>query len=251
MGNKSVTVIMATYNAKENLRQAIDSVLSQTYEYLELLVVDGASTDGTVEMLKGYGESLRFVSEPDQGIADAFNKGVARATGNFLYFLGADDFFLTEQAVQRMMDGIHSDDMLVCGKIQRVNLTGDHVYWIAPKSLHFCKAYLLFSMRLPHQGMFMNRRYFEQYGGFDLRCRYAMDYDLLLRAYKTFPPVIMKDIQVAAWREGGIGNDNPKDVYLEYDEIKRRNHIAPSWLLSIIHRYLLLKNGVRRILEKQ
>ncbi|BES66439.1 glycosyltransferase family 2 protein [Gottschalkiaceae bacterium SANA] len=250
MASKMVTVIIATYNAKENLRQAIDSVLSQTYESLELLVIDGASTDGTVGILDEYGDSLRYISEADEGIADAFNKGLKHARGDFLYFLGADDYFLKDQAIEEMMDGVDCDDMIVCGKIHRVNLTGDLVYWIAPKNLHFCKAYLLFSMRLPHQGMFMNRKYFDKYGGFNLGCRYAMDYDLLLRAYKNFPPVIMKDVEVAAWREGGIGNDNPKDVFREYDEIKRRNGIAPSCVLSIIHRFLVMKNGVRRALGK-
>lgn len=99
----------------------------------------------------------------------------------------------------------------------------------------FAPSSLRYKMSLPHQGLFTHRRFFQQYGLFDLQLKYAMDYELLLRAYQDFPPVLMKDIIVAAWLPGGVGAHSTLAVYREYRQIKAKHRIAPSWMLGAIH----------------
>lgn len=249
--NMKVSIIIATYNAEEYLNKAIDSVLNQTYKNLELIIIDGVSKDNTLNILKSYEDKLKYISEKDNGISDAFNKGIKMSTGNFIYFLGADDFLLKENVIEKMMEEITTNDMIICGKIKRVDITGDKCLWIAPKSLNFDKRSLLFRMSLPHQSVFMNRKFFDKYGYFDGSNKYSMDYDLLLRAYKEFPKVIMKDILVAAWREGGIGADVTEKVFEEYHNIKIKNNVSNVFILKLIKEYINFKYFIKTKILKR
>jgi len=244
-----VSIIIATYNSEQHLEQTLESVLKQTYKNIELIVVDGLSTDNTITILKKYLNKLTFISEQDLGISDAFNKGIRLSTGQFIYFLGSDDFLLSPYVIADMMENVDDHDMLLCGKIKRVSLNGQEVLWTAPKSMAFHKRSLLFKMALPHQGLFMNKKYFTEYGMFDVFNKYAMDYELLLRSFKNFPEVIMKDIYVAAWREGGIGADATEWVLEEYNKIKVKNKVAPVFLLNLIHKYIRFKYLVKKVIK--
>lgn len=93
------SVITAVYNGKKYLSRLISSVLKQSYPYVEWIVQDGGSTDGTLELLRPYEERIRLVSEPDTGVYDAWNKAVARATGDWAIFLGADDFLVNPHTI--------------------------------------------------------------------------------------------------------------------------------------------------------
>ncbi len=233
--NMKVSIIIATYNAEEYLNKAIESVLNQNYQNLELIIVDGLSKDNTINILDSYGDKIKYISEKDKGISDAFNKGIKNSTGDFIYFLGADDFFLADNVVEEMIKGVSINDMIICGKIKRVDITGEKCLWIAPKSLNFRRRSLLFKMSLPHQAIFMNREFFNRYGNFEVENKYSMDYELLLRAYKEFPKVIMKDILVAAWREGGIGADRTLDVLKGYRDIKIKNKVQSMWFIYFVY----------------
>ena len=88
-----ISIITITFNSEEHLEQTIESVAAQTYPSIEYIIVDGGSTDGTLDIIKRHEEDIdRWISEPDDGIADAFNKGIALATGDFVYFLNSDDY---------------------------------------------------------------------------------------------------------------------------------------------------------------
>jgi len=111
----------------------------------------------------------------------------------------------TPHVIEEMMVGIDpKKDMIICGKVDRIRDTKKYSV-IYTSSLQFSPWMLLYKMGLPHQGMFMNKRFFNKYGVFNTRLKYAMDYDLLLRAYHRFPNVIFKNVIVAGWREGGVG----------------------------------------------
>ena len=227
-----VSVIVATYNCKGEIEKTIKSFVDQTYRNKELIIIDGDSTDGTVEIIKKYEKYIaNWVSKPDKGISDAFNKGVKASKGDYLYFIGAGDCFWSEDALERMMDGV-KDETLVCGRINRVSEDGNNILYTS--SLDFEKWHLLYKMGLPHQALFTHKKFFDEYGLFDLNCKYAMDYELLLRAYKNFPNVVLKDVIVAAWREGGIGKDRTEEVLEEYRKIKIKNNIAPFCLIELI-----------------
>jgi glycosyltransferase involved in cell wall biosynthesis len=244
-----VTIIIATYNVASSLEKTIQSILSQTYPDIEIIVIDGGSTDGTVDILKKFQEKIAYwVSEPDKGISDAFNKGVQKATGTYINFQGAGDIFVSDTVIEQMMEGVQSDhDQLVCGRIQRAKGDGTILFTTKPV---FKKKSLLFRMSLPHQALFTSKLFFETYGLFDVNNRYCMDYELLLRAYRTLPAVVMKDVLVSAWQDGGIGTGRLLEVYREYDMIKRKHGVAPTWILSTIHRWILLKFYTKIIIKK-
>lgn len=234
-----VSVIIATYNCESDIEKTIRSFNDQTYRDKELIIIDAGSTDGTVEIIKKHKKDINYwISEPDKGISDAFNKSVKAAKGDYIYFIGAGDYFWSNDSIKRMMTGVDKEkDILVCGRINRVTENGKKVLYTS--SISFKKWMLLYKMGLPHQALFTNKKYFDNYGLFDENCRYAMDYELLLRAYKEFPRVVIKDVVVTAWRAGGIGTNKIDSILNEYHRIRLKNRIASVFVLNLI--YLLSK----------
>jgi glycosyltransferase involved in cell wall biosynthesis len=239
-----VSIITTVFNAASELEKTILSVAAQDYPNLEYVIIDGGSTDGTVEVIKKHQRQISYwISEKDRGISDAFNKGVKASTGNFINFQGAGDVLLAKDVVSRMMDNISGTEMILCGRIKRQTLEGETIF---ETGLDFQKWQLLYKMALPHQALFVNRNFFDRYGLFDLACKYAMDYELLLRAYRDFPPVCLKDIFVSGWQEGGIGTDRIAEVLSEYHRIRVKNQVLPVWLLWMIWKASLISHNLAK-----
>jgi glycosyltransferase involved in cell wall biosynthesis len=248
-----VSILTAVYNCESSIEKTIVSVLSQDYDNLEFIIIDGGSTDGTVDIIKKYEYAIDYwVSERDEGISDAFNKAVNLAAGDYVNFQGAGDYLLSNSVINEMMENIDpSQDMLICGRVQRVSDSDDaKVLWVAPKTYRkkFDKRSLLFKMSLPHQGLFMHKKMFEIYGIFDVNNLYCMDYEHLLRAYKSFPPVTMKNIMFSAWREGGVGTYRVRETLSEYGRIKVKNKVAPMFFLNLISIWIFFKYYIKKSL---
>ena len=126
-----VTIITAVFNGERFIEQTILSVINQTYGNIEYIVIDGGSTDSTVDIIKKYEKHISYwVSEKDDGISDAFNKGIIASRGTYINFQGDGDGFVANDAVEKMMEFIDPiKDMLVSGRIQRVSDTGAHLYF--------------------------------------------------------------------------------------------------------------------------
>jgi len=246
-----VTIITPSFNSEKNIEETILSVLNQTYANLEYIIIDGGSTDGTVDIIKKYQNRLAYwISEPDKGISDAFNKGLTKATGDYINFQGAGDYLISDTVIESIMADVDpEEDMLVCGKIERIRDTKKKEV-VFTSSINFKnKRSLLFRMSLPHQALFTNKKFFEKYGNFDLNNKFCMDYEILLRAYKNFPKVILKDIIVSAWREGGVGKDKTLEIFKEYLSIKKKNEVTPVWILYIIHGWSIFKYYIKNKLK--
>lgn len=178
-----VSIVTAVYNKHDTVAQALDSVLSQTYPHIESVVIDGASTDGTLAVLEPYRARVAtFVSERDDGIYDALNKGIALSRGEVVGFLHADDLLADPDVIAKVahafedpaVQAVYGDLVYVdhddVGKVVR--------YW---KSGEFDRRSLRRGWMPPHPTFYVRRRVYEQLGMFDTRYRIAADYDSVLR----------------------------------------------------------------------
>jgi glycosyltransferase involved in cell wall biosynthesis len=249
----TISIIIAVKNAKALLVETLETIRQQQYP-LEIIVIDGGSTDGTQAAVGAYQDEIAtFISEPDQGISDAFNKGLKYAKGDYINFQGAGDLLYAPDAIQKLFHNLDESFTLICGKVMRVKEDGITPIWIAPKSVkRFRACSLLFKMSLPHQGLFTHRRFFERYGNFSTEARFAMDYEFLLRAYHDFPKTIVRDVIVSRWRAGGVGTNRIGEIFDEYHRIKRRHQVASDVVLMLIDKfnrfkYLLKTKGLKQV----
>ncbi len=172
-----VSIIIATYNAEAFLERAIKSVLNQTYRNIECIVIDGCSTDNTLNILEKYkSEKFRVLSEPDKGIYDALNKGCKLAKGDWIHVLGSDDELLSD-GIERLIEESKGFDVVYGNTIDR-HSNGTLRHWAA-KDYHMIK----YVMICCHQGMIMKRSAIESMGGFNTVYSLRADFDLVQKLY--------------------------------------------------------------------
>lgn len=246
-----ISVIIAVKNARSLLAQTLDSIRALNYSNLEVIVIDGNSTDGTLTLIQNSDVIDQYVSEPDKGISDAFNKGLQRANGEYINFQGAGDL-LHPNGMRDLFADLNDSYQLICGKIVRVEEDGVTPIWLAPQNFKpFNPRSLLHKMSLPHQGLFTHRQFFEKFGSFALDVRFAMDYELLLRAFHQFPKTIVKDVLISSWRAGGVGQNRIDAVLSEYHRIKKQHRVSHPFHLAVIDKFSRLKYQVKtKILRK-
>ena len=190
-----ISVITVSYNAAATIEQTILSVIRQDYSNIEYIVIDGGSTDGTVDMIRKYEDKIAYwVSEPDAGIYDAMNKGIRRATGDYLYFLGADDWLRDEAVLCRVSEFIrlHPGYGLYMGNVflyhPKLRMEKRQRVFFSPEAVKRGHMY-------PHQGMFAQRELLQ--AGFDTKYKIAADYKVLLQNVVRGIPFCLMDVDVA------------------------------------------------------
>ncbi len=210
-----ISVITIAYNSGHSISDAIDSVLSQTYNDVEYIIVDGKSKDNTVEVVKSYGSRIsKFVSEPDKGIYDALNKGIRMATGDVIGFMHSDDLFASDNILAKVAEIFKTNDVdSVYGDLQYVykNDTNKVLrYW---KSGRFSLRRLKMGWMPPHPTFYVKKKVYDNYGLFNTDFRIAADYDTMLRflgkhRISTYylPEVMVK------MRVGGASNRSLKNI---------------------------------------
>ena len=245
-----VSIIIAVFNGETFLKVTIESILNQKYENLELIVIDGGSSDNTIEIIKSFDSpKIKWICEPDKGISDAFNKGIKLATGDYINFQGDGDGFINSSSISELFSNLDlKEKPIVCGNIQRIDINGSLLYKTRIKR-SFDKKSLLFKMSLPHQGLFIPKEFFVKHGEFDLNNQYCMDYELLLRVFHDFPKVITKDLVVSNWRADGLGEGKTLEILKEYHKIKLKNKVASKPLLVVIHIYSIFKYYLKSFLK--
>jgi len=174
-----VSVVTASFNALDGLRETIASVAGQDFKAIEHVVVDGCSSDGSVEFLRSLGERVRWVSEPDRGIADALNKGIRMARGDYIVALQAEDRFVSPGILSRAAAHLGEADVVSFDVIVE-RADGTHRY----RSHGFGEKLEWFAA-VPHQGAFVRRSLFDRIGDYDLSLAIGMDYEFLLRAKRA------------------------------------------------------------------
>lgn len=178
-----VSIITVVYNAVATIRDAIDSVLSQTHKDIEHIIIDGGSTDGTTDIITEYRDKIEvFVSEPDNGIYDAMNKGLRCAKGEVVGFLNSDDMFRSNSVITTIANVFSDPKIEACyGDLVYVDQhdTGKIVrYW---KSRPFKKGLYQWGWMPAHPTFYVRRRIYEKLGGFDLEFKLQSDFEITTR----------------------------------------------------------------------
>jgi len=222
----TVSIITVSYNSAETILDTIESVRNQTYPYIEYIVVDGGSTDGTVDILKENDAIIDdWVSEPDEGIYDAMNKGIQMSTGDIIGILNSDDWYepeAVETAVQAFNE--HDDVGLVHGSMN---------VWTEDGELHAqygAKDHLPPEFVTPfhHPTCFVRRHVYDDLGLFALHLPTAADYDFMLRFMRSGRKDLYVDQVMTNFRLGGATSEYSFSPYGQLWDVLRRNE--RGWL---------------------
>lgn len=226
-----VSIITVVYNAVATIEDTIQSVINQTYRNIEYIIVDGGSTDGTLNVVNKYLEHIaRFISEPDKGIADGFNKGIALATGDWIGMINADDWYAPHAVAVMMNNGSAKDDVR-CGNIM---LIGKNGFEREKKSK---VSWLNFGMYIMHPTCFIRKEVYRQTGKYDVSLKIAMDFDMFLRIKYSGFKIAHIDETVAYMRMDGVSNDTVK-MHHEELAVMRRHLRGLSYFNSWMFNYL-------------
>ena len=218
-----VTVITSVLNGAETLEQTILSVFGQSYANIEYIIIDAGSADGTLDIIRKHEHAIDYwISEPDGGIYDAWNKGVSCASGDWICFLGGDDYFLEEEVLARIapfMAAAYPVARLVYGSVAVVNAQKELLY-VVGEAWKIAKGKLGDIMSVPHPGMLHHRTWFEDYGLFDISYSIAGDYEMLLRGWPQEGAVFVPDLVVVGMVQGGVSS-TPGNAMKQLREVRR------------------------------
>lgn len=230
----TISIITVCFQSAATLEMTIQSVLSQDYPNVEYIVVDGASRDGTLAILERYSDRIRFLSEPDKGIYDAMNKGLAMASGEVIGFIGADDFYPSNDVISSVAsafekfgtDAIYGDKQFVnpddIQKIVRYWSVGEY------KRENWLKGWMP-----PHLSFYLKKSIYDRFGYYRTDFTCSADYELMLRMlYKQgvsahyIPKVLMTmrngGTSTASWKHRWVANQEDRKAW-------QVNHLTPRW----------------------
>jgi glycosyltransferase involved in cell wall biosynthesis len=243
-----VSIITISYNSAATLKDTIESVVNQSYKDIEYIIVDGKSTDTTLDIIDSYKNNIsQFVSEKDHGLYDALNKGIVMATGDVIGILHSDDFYtdhlviekLVEQMKSHQADAVYADlyyvDKNDTNKIFRKWKSGEY------KIGQFLKGWMP-----PHPTFFVKREYYEKYGKFNLSFHSAADYELMLRfIHKHHLKLAYLPEFIIKMRVGGKSNVSLKNRIRANQEDRR------AWKINGLkpHVYTLYAKPLRKIVQ--
>jgi len=205
--NLKISIVTVCFNSQATIRDTIESVVNQTYPDIEYIIVDGASTDGTLSIIDEYKDRIStVVSEPDRGIYDAMNKGVALATGDFIGILNSDDIFVDNTVIEKLvqflqknpgLDGSYGD--LVFVKRNDINII-TRTY----SSKIFSPGKIRFGIMCPHPTFYAKKELFDEIGSYDISFPIAADFDLIARFITRGAKFGRLSLVMVKMREGGV-----------------------------------------------
>ncbi|WP_434037642.1 glycosyltransferase family 2 protein [Formosa sp. 4Alg 33] len=217
-----ISIITVSYNAEKTILKTIESVANQSYQHIEFIIIDGGSTDSTLDIINSNKSNIDIVvSEPDKGIYDAMNKGIKRATGEWILFLGADDVLHSKDTLTTCSSQLSSRFDLIYGEVVKV-----------PSQIRYDGTFNLFKLiyrNICHQGIFFNKTIFDKLGLYNQKHRINADWEFNIRAFQDpsvkikFIPVLVSDF----FEEGASGHQ-VDEAY----EIRRKELLKtmPIWV---------------------
>lgn len=248
-----ISVVSASFNSGRYIKKAAESVLRQGHHGVEYIVIDGGSTDGTLDILKKYESRIRLVSEKDNGLYDALNKGFKMAKGEVLTWLDTDNYYLADDVIEKVMNEFEQSNELemVVTNTKTIYEDGSEQLNQAPAAPSF-EMFLQKGNKFVPEGVFFRKELFEKAGGLDVRYKLLADYELWLKMLKLKPKIkklevasaaftvrqdaLLRKDPFAAWRETClIGKEYGWSrwklfcFHLRYFTERLRFFLAPAW----------------------
>ena len=243
-----LSLITAVFNNEKYLEDCIKSVLDQSYENIEYIIVDGGSDDGTIDIIKKYEHSIsKWISEPDNGIYDAMNKGIKMASGDVIGFLHSDDFYANKGVIEKIADAfvtysvqsVYSDVVFFNKSINRVIR-----YWRAGE---YREGLIKRGWMPPHTAFFVKKEIYEKCGYFNTDLKIAADYELILRLLGKhnitthYIPEVLIKMRMGGRSNGSVGNIIRKTIEdyraLEINGMNGRAFTLLLKILSKVHQF--------------
>lgn len=203
---KKLSVITVTFNAEQTLERTLRSVYLQSYQYIEHIIIDGKSTDNTVDLIQKHeSDIIKWISEPDKGLYDAMNKGIKMATGEYLCFLNAGDTFFTENTVELIMESVNSTD-IIYGETAIVDDNGKflHMRRLRTPAKLTWKSFKQ-GMLVCHQAFIIKRAIAEPY---DLSYNFSSDFDWSIRMLKKANSIFNSHLILVNYLNEGMTTTN-------------------------------------------
>lgn len=206
-----ISLITVCYNSEKTIKDTFESVLKQKYDNYEYLVIDGASKDSTVKIIKEYEKKfkgkMKWISEKDKGIYDAMNKGVKMASGDVIGLINSDDYLYSADVFSIISDNFDDN---VDGVYGNLFLEADDALGIPKRTIISKKGKYSLGWMPPHPTVYLRKEVYKKVGLYDIKFRIAADYDLLLRIYKEHIDLKYINEILVCMRPGGASTDGIK-----------------------------------------
>lgn len=238
-----ISIITVCYNSEKYIRSAIESVKSQTYSNIEYIVIDGGSSDDTIDIVKEYKSSVSlYISEPDNGIYDAMNKGVALATGDVVGVLNSDDFFSSKDIISKIVNTFSNSNIdALYGDIGFVNPYNENVIVRYYSSKYFRRWMFHLATSPPHPSFYVKKTKYVELGNYDSNYKIGADLDLMMRfMYKSNINYTYLEESIVTMRLGGVSTDLSNIILLNRECLLacKNNAIYSNWTFMLV-KYLL------------
>lgn len=239
MINPLISIITVTYNAEKYIAQTMQSVLNQTYPNIEYLIIDGGSTDRTLEIIKNYELKIKFqfrwISEKDNGIYDAMNKGIALASGSLIGILNASDYY-EPNAVETVVNAYshNCDAGIFHGNMNMLNENGTFFKQKKPNT-NLDELYK--GMRLWHPSFFVAKPVYEKQGLFDTQFKIAADFDFALRCYLAGVKFVYIDTVITHFRKGGVSSKREIEAHKECKAALIKNNYPDHVVNAVVKQW--------------
>ncbi len=236
MENILVSIITVSHNSAVTISDTVNSVLNQTYPHIEYIIIDGASTDGTIDVINSFGNRIsKFVTEPDKGIYDAINKGIKLSSGEIVGILNSDDFFCDEKVIQKIVDTFADESVdAVLGDVKFVHLKDNNGIFRYYSSKNFHPGKFKFGFMPAHPGFYVRRKFFKTIGYYKTDYKIAADYELLIRfLYNNKLNFKYLEMPFVSMRRGGVSNKSfTSNIILNKEILRacRENGIKTNFL---------------------
>jgi len=246
-----ISVITVVFNGEETIEATIQSVLSQRYKNIEYIIIDGGSVDGTRAIILKYkGRIAKYVSEKDNGIYDAMNKGIKIATGDLVYFLNSDDVLYDTDVIKKVSEKFQTEkwDYIYGGVVCR-NIFGSKQNNIFLKKI--TESSIKRGQNIPHQSLFVKRDVFDEIGVFKCNLKVNADYDFECRLVKASKKGVFIKYLISYYSQDGYSSKGGFDLYKEKTSVIKENfglfYALPYLLFGVVKYsvvYILKKLGM-------